>query len=301
MKPVSGDPKPTAPVVLGYDCSGVVEAIGVGTVTDLKVGDACFGVSTSGALASHRKVVASMFVAKPAELTHGEAASLITAGITAMQMLDWATEHAAVDKILITGGASGTGTMALQLAKNCFNVKTVVTTASAHKVGLMKELGADDVIDYHTADFVEVLGPASCDAALDIIGEDKNCTKVTKKAGKHSMVATVALRIPSGQMVRDICAAYHTPLMPGCVLGLLNCLSSKTIHSMVMLPWKRDLERIAKFAVDGKVKVHVDRIYPFDQCIAALDYVEEGHVTGKCIVEVVEGATAGLVEHNPLK
>lgn len=306
IKAVSGDPTPQVPVVLGYDCSGTVEAVGL-NVKEWAVGDEVFGVAAFGALASRRIVYADMLGRKPVGITHGEAASLVTAGVTALQMLDWAKEHAPnLNKVLITGGAGGTGHMAVQLAKKVFNIQTVVSTASSRNVKLVRDLGADIVIDYKAEDFVNVLRKDSelCDASLDISGEDKKCAQVTTKKGKHSMVVSIVApgggaRIPSGATVRAIREAYHMPPVPGCILGLLNMLTDKTVETLVMLPFGKDLTRMAQYAAEGKIKVVVDRVYPFEKSLDAINYVEIGHVTGKCIVELVPGATSGLVPVNP--
>ena len=306
IKAASGDPSNHSPLVLGYDFSGVVESVGP-SVSQWVTGDAVFGVSVYGALASYRIVYADMIARKPVNISHGEAASLVTAGLTALQMLDWAKAHAPkLDKVIISGGAGGTGHLAIQLAKRVFNISTVITTCSDSKAALMRELGADVIVDRAATDFTAAVGAPLCDAALDITGEDKKLRVVTHKAGNHSMVVSVVApgggaRIPSGRMLEAIFDAYHMGPGPGCcILGLLNCLTDRTVETLVMLPRSSDLMRIAQYASEGLVKVVVDRVYPFEQAIQAVDYVELGHVTGKCIVELEVGATAGLTQRNPL-
>ena len=94
------------------------------------------------------------------------------------------------DSLLITGGAGGLGTLTIQIAKNVFGAGLVVTTASAgEKTDLITSLGADQVVDYRSTKFEEVLEEKSFDACFDTTGESLKCAKLIKKGG---MVVTIA-------------------------------------------------------------------------------------------------------------
>ena len=141
------------PHILGRDFSGVVSAVGPG-VSDLKRGDAVFGVTDQGiegCYAEKLAIKAAIIAKKPDRLGDAEAAAM---GLTSLTAL-WAVEDTAKlqrgETILIQGGAGGVAGFAIQLAKHLG--ATVITTASARNHDYVKSLGADRVIDYNTAGF----------------------------------------------------------------------------------------------------------------------------------------------------
>ncbi|MFJ8659653.1 NADP-dependent oxidoreductase [Streptomyces sp. NPDC093795] len=158
------------PLLQGNDLAGTV--IGVGpAVTRFAVGDEVYArpdkdrIGTfAGRLAAHQDDLAP----KPAALTMPEAASLPLVALTAWQAL---VERARVrprQKVLVHAGAGGLGSVAVQLAKALG--AHAATTASAATADLVEALGADEVIDYPTQDFTEILD--GCDVVLDSLGGD---------------------------------------------------------------------------------------------------------------------------------
>ena len=145
------------PHILGRDFSGVVSAVGPG-VTDLRVGDAVFGVSDQGiegAYAEKIAIKAAIVAKKPATLGHAEAAAMALTSLTAIWALEDTAKLKAGETILIQGGAGGVAGFAIQLAKHIG--ATVITTASARNHDYVRRLGADRVIDYNTEDFTKVV------------------------------------------------------------------------------------------------------------------------------------------------
>src|SRR6266850_4561124 len=156
------------PHILGRDFSGAVSAVGEG-VTDLRVGDAVFGVcdqGVEGAYAEKIAIKAAIIAKKPARLGHAEAAAMALTSLTAL----WAIEDTAKLKpgetILIQGGAGGVAGFAIQLAKH-LGARVISTTSTAN-LGFVRDLGADEVIDYKTTDFTKVV--KNCDAVFDTVG-----------------------------------------------------------------------------------------------------------------------------------
>jgi NADPH:quinone reductase-like Zn-dependent oxidoreductase len=164
-----GTPRP-APIVPGHEVAGVVEAVGPAAV-GVAVGDAVYGLidfHRNGADAEYVAVRAADLAPKPASLSFAEAAAAPLSALTAWQAL---FEHGNLrpgQRVLIHGGAGGVGAFAVQLAR--WRGAHVATTASARDTALLRELGADEVIDYRTRRFEEVL--ADLDVVLDTVGGD---------------------------------------------------------------------------------------------------------------------------------
>ncbi len=177
------------PYILGRDFSGVVSQVGPG-VTDIKVGDAVFGVLDQGIEGTYaEKLVtkAALVAKKPDALSHAEAAALGLISITAITGLEDAAKLKAGETILIQGGAGGVAGFAIELAKH-IGAK-VITTASARNHDYVRKLGADQVIDYNKEDFTNI-GPI-CDVVYDTVGGDvrPGCYKVLKPGGRLAWIS----------------------------------------------------------------------------------------------------------------
>ncbi|ETI56601.1 hypothetical protein, variant 5 [Phytophthora nicotianae CJ01A1] len=158
------------PHIIGYDFSGMVTNCG-DSVDKFAVGDEVFGMlphDSNGALADFVVVEAEYISKKPSNLTHVEAAALPLVTQTALQCFRLG-QLAENKKVLITGGAGGAGSMAIQIAKTVFKAKTVATTASTKKLERMRLLGADEAVDYGHERFEREL--AEYDFAMDCTGE----------------------------------------------------------------------------------------------------------------------------------
>jgi NADPH:quinone reductase-like Zn-dependent oxidoreductase len=159
------------PFVLGWDVSGVVEATGFG-VTLFKPGDEVFGMLPfprgAGAHAEYATGPARAFVAKPAGLSHVQAGALPLAALTAWQALADTARLSAGQRVLVHAAAGGVGHLAVQIAKA--RGAHVIGTASAPHHGLIRDLGADEVIDYRDTDFAAAVTGA--DVVLDTVGGD---------------------------------------------------------------------------------------------------------------------------------
>src|SRR6266705_788042 len=145
------------PIVLGRDFSGVVSTVGNG-VEGLKIGDSVFGVCESGqegAYAEKIAVKAAIVAKKPPALSHAHAAALALTGLTAQSAIEETLQLKRGETILIQGGAGGVASFAIQLAKHIG--ARVITTTSAVNRDYVRELGADEIIDYNTQDFTQAV------------------------------------------------------------------------------------------------------------------------------------------------
>ncbi|HLQ93436.1 MAG TPA: NADP-dependent oxidoreductase, partial [Xanthobacteraceae bacterium] len=150
------------PLGLGRDFSGIVSAVGDGVV-DLALGDPVFGVLEAGREGAHAERVAikaAIVAKKPDDLSHVDAAALALIGITAISAIEDTLKLRHGETILIQGGAGGVAGFAIQLAKHIG--ARVITTTSAANSAYVRDLGADEIIDYNTQDFTRAV--SNCDA-----------------------------------------------------------------------------------------------------------------------------------------
>ena len=262
MAGVLGDP----PFILGWDVSGVVEAVGHGVHT-VAVGDEVFGMlwfpRAASAYAEYVTAPSRHFARKPANLSHTDAAAVPLAGLTAYQIL---TALAGVQKdqrVLIHAAAGGVGHLAVQFAKHLGAY--VVGTASAPKHDWLRGLGADEVIDYHSADVAAAT--ADIDLVVDLIGSESTLTQsvaVTKAGG---LVVAVPSGTPAGVLER---AAE----------------SGVRVASFLVEPDGHALGEIAGLIEQGAVRIEVEAVFPLAEAAAAHRQLEAGRTRGKLVLEV---------------
>lgn len=276
------------PLILGNDLSGVVKAVGAG-VTRFRPGDAVFARMDKrriGAFAEFAVVAEQDAAAKPANLTHVEAAAVPLAGLTAWQALFEIGGLKAGQKVLIHAGSGGVGTFAIQLARHAG--ATVAATVGARNADLARSLGADIVIDYKTQRFEDVVSDQ--DLVFDTQAGDiqHRSFAVLKRGG---VLVSIAGK-PDGRLARQ------WGLNP--LLGvLLDFLSRKTLRLakrhgvryeyLFMHPSGEQLAQIGRLLAESSVRTVIDKVFPLEQVREALAYSEAGHATGKVVIEVKAG------------
>jgi len=251
------------PFIPGWDVSGVVEEAGR-NVTDFRTGDEVYGrpdTSRNGSYAEYITVKAIELGRKPTSVDHIAAAAIPLAGLTAWQAL---FEHAQLkkgQKLFIHGGSGGVGTYAVELAK--WKGAYVIGTASAQNLSFLKELGADEAVDYHTKNFEKQF--TDIDVVFDTIGGDtqKRSLQMLKPGG--ILVTTLK--------VEDEAAFKQKGVR---ITGMLT--TSK----------KEDLEAIAQLVDDGFVKPIISKILPLEAAEEAHRIIQNGHVRGKIVLRVRE-------------
>jgi NADPH:quinone reductase-like Zn-dependent oxidoreductase len=151
----------------GHEFSGTIAAVGAGA--DGAVGEEVFGMNdwyAQGATAEFCCAPPSAIALKPARLTHVEAASVPIDALTAWQGLFERVQLQAGERVLIHGGAGAVGVLAIQLAR--LRGAHVLTTASGHDRDFLLQLGAQQVIDYHTERFEDLA--RNVDVVFDAVG-----------------------------------------------------------------------------------------------------------------------------------
>jgi putative PIG3 family NAD(P)H quinone oxidoreductase len=164
------DPPPGVTPVLGLECSGDVVALGEG-VSEFSVGEHVVALLSGGGYAEYVAVPAGQVAIAPRDVDLVDAAGLMEVAATVWSNVFMMAKLQHGETLLVHGGASGIGTMAIQLGK-AFGAKVAVTVGSEEKAAFCRELGADLTINYRETDFVDALADADlrADVVLDIIG-----------------------------------------------------------------------------------------------------------------------------------
>jgi NADPH:quinone reductase-like Zn-dependent oxidoreductase len=252
------------PSTLGMDFAGIIKQIGEDVPSDFSQGDEIYGQASifsggSGAFAELALANKDSIANKPKTLNHFQAAALPLVGVSAWQAL---VEHIGLSdgqKILIHGGAGGIGSIGIQLAKNLGAY--VATTVSPNDKQFTQELGADQVIDYKTQSFEEMLH--DYDAVFDNVGGQTyvRSFKVLKKGG----VIVSMLEQPNSE--------------------LMNQYGIRAIFQFTQVNRER-LTKLAQWVDQNNVKVNLDKIFSLDEASKALDYQKDVHPRGKVILTV---------------
>ncbi len=261
----------TFPSVLGYDVSGQVSEIGSG-VQQFKAGDDVFFsglITNNGGYAEYCVVNESIVSRKPANVSHIEAATIPLSGQTAWEALFERAAVTAGESVLIHAGAGGVGSLAIQLAK--WKRLTIFSTASQPQhIEMIRRLGADHVINYKEADFVEVIQEHTdgngVDVVFDTVGGDV--------FGRNFD----ALKVYG----RAVCIVEREAPYP--LLGAW--FKNATIHTLFMERNRERLDRLANLVSAGKLRAVVGKTLPLDDAARAHEMVEEGHVGGKVVLAV---------------
>ena len=273
------------PLILGNDLAGTIIRVG-SRVRRLKPGDEVYARPPKdriGTFAEFIAITEDAVALKPKALSMEEAASIPLVGLTAWQALIERAQLKKGQKVLIHAGSGGVGTFAIQLAKHLG--ATVATTASAANAGLMKQLGADIVIDYRKADFAAVL--KDYDVVLDTQGGKtlEKSLQVLKSGGKLIGIAGP----PDPEFARQMGAAWFLRA----AMRLLSYRIRKAArrrdvgYSFLFMRADGDqLTEITKLVDAAAIKPVIDRIFPFESTREALAYVETGRAKGKVVIKI---------------
>lgn len=273
------------PQVMGGELSGEVVAVGE-QVSEFTVGDEVYaytGVVAMGTFAEVVAVDADAVAPKPVTTDLVQAASLPVVALTAWQALVEIGHLQPGQRVLVHGGSGGVGSVAIQLAKHLG--ATVVSTASAPNADFVRELGADEVIDYRTQDFVARLAGNPVDLVLDTQGGDTTTKslRVLRPGGTVVGIAGtpdphLADQAGAGKVVKLALAALSLPLRRQArKLGV-------SYRFLFIHPDGQALRTIAALVDQGLLRPVVDRVLPFEETPEALKQVLAGGTRGKVLV-----------------
>ena len=256
------------PLVLGWDVSGVVEAVGTG-VTLFKPGDEVFGMLPYphgvGAHAEYVTGPARAFAHKPAAIDHVQAGALPLAALTAYQALIDTADVQPGQRVFIHAAAGGVGHLAVQIAKS--RGAYVIGTASAAKHEFLRSLGVDEAIDYQKVDFTEEV--KDIDVVLDPISLDTTARArslaVLRSGGTLVSILPVAIE---PEELADIAAR-----------GI-------RFESLLVEADRAGMQAIAQLVETGALRPHIEATFPLAEAAKAHALGETGRTTGKIVLTI---------------
>ena len=260
---VGGLFRPKRPV-LGSDIVGIVEKLGSET-SGFQIGDRVMGdlVMTRGGFAEYACVPETEMIRVPDELENDIAACLPQAGGIALAGTE---KLSSSDTLLINGAGGGSGTMALQLAKAIGAHVTAVDNDS--KIKWLKSLGADEVIDFRVQDFSRM--GRQWDRILDMVAT-RGPRKIAKCLAENGEYRALGGRVGNLLLL---------------LLGGLPYRWQRKSIGMLLVPSGRALtERVARLAVEGKIRPHLEDVLPLDSVPDALRRTGLGEVKGKLVIK----------------
>jgi 2-desacetyl-2-hydroxyethyl bacteriochlorophyllide A dehydrogenase len=255
--------------VPGLDVAGTVVAVGA-DVTRFKVGDEVFGIGR-GSFAEYAAAREGKLVRKPAGLSFEQAAVIAVSGLAALQGLR-AGRIEAGQKVLIIGASGGVGTYAVQLAK-AFGAK-VTGVASTAKAGLVRSIGADEVIDYTREDFAD--GRQHYDLILDIGGNSRLSRLRRALTPRGTLVIAGGEGAKWTGVGRQLSALMLSPVVSQRLTMYISSTNKR----------QADLEALRQHIEAGHVTAIVGKTYPLPDVPEAIRHLESGRAQGKIAITV---------------
>lgn len=263
----AGTIKPHTDKILGSDVAGTVEGVGE-KVRLFKVGDEVFGDLSAcgfGGFAEYVCASEQALTIKPNAMSFEQAAAMPQAGVLALQAVQDKRKQQTGMQVLINGAGGGSGSFAIQIAKSFGDHVTAVDCAS--KFVLMRELGADEVVDYKAENFTR--NGKTYDLIVDMMGYHSifDYKRALKENGKYIMVGGGSSLI------------FQT-LFIGSFLSLLG---SKKFAMLLHKPNKNMTDLSTLFEA-GKMKITIDKSYPLTELKQAMKYFGERRSKGKVVI-----------------
>ena len=273
------------PLILGHDVAGVVIETGR-SVTKFKIGDEVYARPADFRIGTFAKFIALAeedTALKPKNISMEEAASIPLVALTVWQAFIEKANLKRDQKVFIQAGSGGVGTIAIQLAKH-LGLK-VATTTSSKNFDLVKNLGADVIIDYKTQDFEKELK----DYDFVLNSQDaktlEKSINILKKGGQAVSI--------SGPPTPEFAKEAGLPWFLKTVFTLLSLKIRKKAKKqnvdfsfLFMKASGSQLHEITKLIEAGAIKPVIDKVYHFEQTQNALEYLENGRAKGKVVVKI---------------
>jgi putative PIG3 family NAD(P)H quinone oxidoreductase len=261
----------SASEIPGLEVSGTIVELGK-MALGWQIGDRICALLPGGGYAEYVQVPASMLLPVPENLVFDEAASLPEAIYTAYFNLVVKAQLQRGEKLLIHGGASGVGAMALQLAK-LLGAYVITTASSDEKCVFCQKLGADEVVNYHQQSL-----NSKVDVILDMFGGEffnKNISLLNY----NGRLASIALL-----------KGNKAEVNLGAILLKNLTIFGSTLRSR-SLKEKEDLTRQIKAdiwpsVIDGQIRPVIDKAFPLEEVQQAHDYMRENKHLGKIVLQV---------------
>ncbi len=259
----------TLPMTLGWDAAGIVAEAG-SNITDFQKGDEVYGVPNfpgNGSYAEYCAAKASQFALKPKRISFIEAAGVPLAALTAWTGMFAHGKLQAGQRILIQGASGGVGSFAVQFAKA--KGAYVIAMASTNNIEYIRQLGADEVIDYKTQQFETLVHDMDLVLEASPLRDNNERIKSISVLKEGGILVSVNVDFPFNDEVTEALARK----------GAKGELAPNQ-------PRQEWLQEIAQLIDEGKVKVLVSNVFPLEQVVEAHRESETWHVRGKLILEI---------------
>jgi len=276
----SGVSRPKNPIP-GTDMAGIVESVGR-SVTRFRPGDPVFGETIAtmqwvngGAFAEYVSVHQDLLALKPDNITFEQAASVPTSGFITLLNLRGVDQLRPGQKVLINGGGGGVGALALQITKAYGAHVTAVDSTS--KLGMLRSLGADEVIDYTQENFTR--RGVRYDLIFDVPGNHSfsACRRALKSDGRYVLIGHEHFGA-SGKRVFGLIPYFLT-------LMVLSRFVKQLRGPRLPMPTKKDVMAILRNLLEaGKITPIIDSIYPLSEVREAFRHMIEDELHGKVIL-----------------
>jgi NADPH:quinone reductase-like Zn-dependent oxidoreductase len=276
------------PMILGCDVAGVVKTVGE-KVTRFRAGDEVYGrleKARMGGLAERVAADESVLAPKPRSIGFDDAAALPLVTLTALQCLRDTARLEAGQRVLIHAAAGGLGSVAVQIAK--IMGLFVVGTASAKNHAFVRELGADEVIDYTKED---LSARGKVDAVLESIGGASELASL--RACKPGGLVVGVAGLPDLAFARSS-MPWFAPALIWVMTRGRRAQAKRTgarYEWLFMRPDSAELDEITRWVDEGRLKAVVHRTYPLADVKEAFAELERGRSRGKIVVRVSSGAS----------
>jgi NADPH:quinone reductase-like Zn-dependent oxidoreductase len=250
---------------LGSDIAGIVEAVGSG-VTRFRPGDEVYGdnLALMGGFAEYAVAPEAALARKPERLTFAQASTIPQSGAIALQ---GTVGVGPGQRLLINGGGGGSGSFAIQLARQAGAHVTAVDNAG--KLEFMRSLGADDVFDYRSQDFTRV---EPYDLVLDLVA--------------HRSVFAYRRALARGGRYLCVGGSVAALLRIVTVGALIGRMTGRRLGLLIVKQGPAHFGPLADRCLAGDVEIHIDRRFGLDEVPQALAHVGEGRALGKVVVDV---------------
>ena len=261
---------PKSPV-RGREVAGRVEAVGP-AVTGFRPGDDVFGVA-EGSFAEYAPAAAAKLAPRPANLSFLQAAALPISGLTALQAVRDQGQVTAGDRVLVIGASGGVGSFAVQIAK-AYGAE-VTGVASTGKLGLVRSLGADHVVDHLLGD--------------DLGTRERRYDVIVDTGGNRPLRVLRRALSPTGTLVlvgAETGGRWLGGIDRQLRAMLLSPFVGQRLRSFISSENAADLLALSELVESGAVTPVVDRTFPLAETPAAMGYLRAGRARGKVVVEV---------------
>ncbi|XDD46432.1 NADP-dependent oxidoreductase [Leptospira sp. WS39.C2] len=275
------------PFTNGHDMAGVITKVGA-NVSKFKVGDEVYARPSDFSIGTFAESIAvneNDLALKPKNISMEAAASIPLVGLTSWQALVEIAKVKKGQKVFIQAGSGGVGTFAIQLAK--YLGAFVATTTSATNVEMVKNLGADVIIDYRNEDFSTLLKD------YDVVLHSNRENLILKKSLQILKPGGVLISLtgpPTAEFAKKIGLGFPFQILMKLLSMSVNRIAKKLKVHFEFLFMKADgkqLAEISSLIEEGKIRPIIDRVFPFHETNEAMSYVETGRSKGKVIVKLI--------------